>query len=68
MKNKEKNVVQPHILTKYHEIDVLANFYAKLNRQKGRKSPGNFKVWLFERAKVFSPIVIESCKLIGNIY
>ena len=23
MKNKEKNVLQPHILTKYHEIDVL---------------------------------------------
>ena len=22
MKNKEKNVLQPHILTKYHEIDV----------------------------------------------
>ena len=23
MKNKEKNVLQPHILTRYHEIDVL---------------------------------------------
>ena len=23
MKNKENNVLQPHILTKYHEIDVL---------------------------------------------
>ena len=23
MKNKEKNVLQPYILTKYHEIDVL---------------------------------------------
>ena len=24
MKNKEKNVLQPHILTKYHEIDVTS--------------------------------------------
>ena len=25
-KTKKKNVLQPHILTKYNEIDVLANF------------------------------------------